>query len=96
MKTIKSLVNTNKKVYVKMSSDEIWKAFFAQAEREGFIFGDGIKPTKKHISDLIAILSGKQLCYVNSIGRIAMQSGTENIIVYDGEKLLADWITLPL
>lgn len=90
MKTIKSLINTNKKVYVKMSSDEICKAFFAQAENEGFLFGDGAKPTAKHTSDLIAVLSGKQLCYVASIGRIAMQSGAGNIIVYNCEKIFAD------
>lgn len=90
MKTIESLINPNKKVYVKMKNGKICKAFFTQAESEGFIFGDGAKPTAKHTSDLIAVLPGKQLCYVASIGRIAMQSGTENIIVYDGEKLLAD------
>ena len=33
MKTITSLINANKKVYVRMSSDEICKAFFAQAEK---------------------------------------------------------------
>lgn len=89
MKTIESLINTNKKVYVKMSSDEICKAFFAQAEREGFLFG-GEKPTAKHSSDLIVVLPDKTLCYVNTYGRIAMQSGAENIIVYDYEKIFAD------
>ena len=60
MKTIESLINANKKVYVRMSSDEICKAFFAQAEKEEFLFG-GIKPTAKHPSDLIAVLSDKTL-----------------------------------
>ena len=60
MKTITSLINANKKVYVRMSSDEICKAFFAQAENEGFLFG-GMKPTAKHPSDLIAVLSDKTL-----------------------------------
>ena len=32
MKTFESLINTSKKVYVKMKNDEIFKAFFAQAE----------------------------------------------------------------
>ena len=90
MKTIESLISPNKKVYVKMSSSEICKAFFTQAENEGFIFGDGAKPTAKHPSDLIAVLPDKTLCYVNAYGRIAMQSGAENIIVYDLEKIFAD------
>lgn len=87
MKTIESLINTSKKVYVKMSSDEICKAFFAQAEREGFLFG-GEKPTKKEPSDIIAVLSNKTLCYVGTIGRIAIQSGAENVCVVDAEEIL--------
>ena len=90
MKTIESLINPNKKVYVKMSSEEICKAFFAQAESERFLFDDGEMPTAKHPSDLITVLPDKSLCYVNTYGRIAMQSGTENIIVYDYEKIFAD------
>ena len=70
MKTIESLINANKKVYVRMNSDEICKRFFAQAESEGFLFG-GEKPTEKHPSDLIAMLPDKSLCYVGAIGRIA-------------------------
>lgn len=89
MKTIESLINTNKKVYIRMKNDEICKRFFSQAESEGFLFG-GEKPTKKEPSDIIAVLSDKTLCYVNTYGRIATQSGAENIIVYDYEKLLAD------
>lgn len=90
MKTFESLINTSKKVYVKMKNDEIFKAFFAQAENQGFIFGDGVKPTAKHPSDLIAVLPDKTLCYVSSIGRIATQSGAGNIIIYDCERIFAD------
>ena len=87
MKTITSLINANKKVYVKMSSDEICKAFFAQAENGGFLFG-GMKPTAKHPSDLIAVLSDKTLCYVETIGRMAAGSGAENVCVIDAEEIL--------
>ncbi len=92
MKTITSLINANKKVYVRMSSDEICKAFFAQAENEGFLFG-GMKPTAKHPtakhpSDLIAVLSDKTLCYVGTIGRMAAGSGAENVCVIDAEEIL--------
>ena len=87
MKTITSLIDANKKVYVRMSSDEICKAFFAQAENEGFLFG-GMKPTAKHPSDLIAVLSDKTLCYVGTIGRMAAGSGAENVCVIDAEEIL--------
>ena len=90
MKTIKSLINPGKKVYVKMNSADDCKRFFSLAEKEEFLFGGGAKPTEKHPTDLIAVLPDKTLCYVNTYGRIATQSGAENIIVYDCEKLLAD------
>ena len=90
MKTIKSLINPDKKVYVKMNNADDCKRFFCLAEKEGFLFSDGAKPTEKQYSDLIAVLPDKTLCYVNAYGRIASQSGAENIIVYDCENLLAD------
>ena len=88
MKTIESLINANKKVYVRMRSDEICRRFFAQAEREGFLFGDE-KPTKKEPSDIIAVVPDKRCCYVGAIGRIAAGSGAENVVVVEAEELLA-------
>ena len=88
MKTIESLINASKKVYVRMSSDEVCRRFFAQAEREGFLFGDE-KPTTKEPSDIIAVLPDNRLCYVGTIGRIAAGSGAENVVVVEAEELLA-------
>ena len=90
MKTIKSILNTNEKVYIKMKSKELCKQFYEKAEREGFSFGDGSKPTSKHTSDLVAVCSDKTLCYVTAIGRVGAQSDAKNIIVYDCEKIFAD------
>lgn len=89
MKTIESLINANKKVYVRMRSDEICRQFFAQAETEGFTFG-GEKPTAKQPSDLIAVLPDKTICYVGTVGRIAVQSGAENVVVVEGEEVLGN------
>ena len=46
MKTIESLINASKKVYVRMSSDEVCRRFFAQAEREGFCSEEKNRPKK--------------------------------------------------
>lgn len=88
MKTIKSLINASKKVYVRMGSDEICRRFFAQAELEGFLFGDE-KPTEKEPSDIIAVLPDKRICYVGTIGRIAAGSGAENVVMVEAEELFA-------
>ena len=87
MKTIESLIGADKHIYVRMSSSEICMRFFAQAEEEGFRFGTE-KPTEKHPSDLIAVKKKKKLCYVNSIGRLALQSGAENCIVISAEEVI--------
>lgn len=71
-----------------MSGGEICKQFFTQAEREGFLFG-GKKPTKKEPSDLIAVLPDKTICYVGTIGRIAVGSGAENVVVVDEDDMFA-------
>lgn len=89
MKTIESLINASKKVYVRMRSDEICRQFFAQAETEGFTFG-GEKPTAKQPSDLIAVLPDKTICYVGTIGRIAVQSGAENVVVVEAAEVLSN------
>ena len=88
MKAIESIVSNSKKVYVKMKSEEICKHFFEKSEREGFSFGDASNPTSKHTSDWIAVCRDKTLCYVTAIGRIAVQSGSKNIVIYDGENLI--------
>ncbi len=88
MKTIESLINASKKVYVRMCSDEVCRRFFVQPEREGYLFG-GEKPTKKEPSDIIAVLPDKTICYVGTIGRIAAGSGAENVVVVEAEELLA-------
>ena len=90
MKTIGSIISNSKKVYVKVKSEEICKQFFEKAEREGFVFGDGTKPTSKHSTDLIAVCSDKILGYVTTIGRIGVQSDAKNINVYDCENIFAD------
>ena len=89
MKTIKSLINPDKKVYVKMISADNCKRFFCLAEKEGFLFGDGAKPAEKHPSDLIAVLPDKKLCYVNTYGRIASQSGKNDVLIYDSDDIFS-------
>ena len=79
----------NQKIYVKMENDEVCMKFYEWAEQEGYSFG-GEKPTSKHPSDLIAVLPGKVLCYVNTYGRIAAHSGADNVILTDAEHYIGN------
>ena len=89
MKTIESLINPDKKVYVKMNGADNCKRFFSLAEKEEFLFGGGAKPTEKHPTDLIAVLPDKTLCYVGTYGRIASQSGKNDVLIYDSDDIFS-------
>ena len=80
MKTIKELVSMGEQVYVHLKDEETAMRFLQQAEMEGFTFGDGVKPTARHWSDLYAIHSDGTLNYVGSVGRIEYGSGADSCI----------------
>ena len=88
---------TNKKqeaVYLFFRTQELCEKFFALAESEGFLFGDGIRPTLKETSDLIVIHSEKRMNYAGFAGRMAFGSGThkageKNLVRVDFAKYLA-------
>ena len=80
MKTIKELASTGERVYVHLKDEETAMSFLRQAESEGFTFGDGMKPTERHWSDLYAIHPDGTLNYVGTNGRIHYGSGADGIV----------------
>ena len=56
MKSIKELVmKETRTVYIHTPSIALAKDFLKQAEKEGFLFGDGKRPTKKPLDDYYAL-----------------------------------------
>lgn len=88
MKTIKELASMGERVYVHLKDDETAMSFLRQAESEGFTFGDGMKPTKRHWSDLYAIHPDSTLNYVSTNGRIHYGSGADEIVRIEYAELL--------
>ena len=94
MKTIKELASMGERVYVYLKDEQTAQRFLRNAVTEGFTFGDGVKPTDRHWSDLYAIHPDGTLNYVGAIGHIAFGSGTkmmwkEALIRIDYEKVLS-------
>ena len=56
MRTIKHLIENNKKVYVLLNGRAIGYRFLSDAEREGFRFGDGVKPSEREPGDIMALV----------------------------------------
>ena len=68
---ISDLLRPDIKVYVYCSDEKTQKQFMADAESEGFIFGDGLKPSERDGDDIMAVNNDKTICYVGFTGRLA-------------------------
>lgn len=71
---LKEIAEKYRTIYIHLDGEERETEFLKQAESEGFIFGDGTKPTEKTPSDFFAVHSDGTINYINSIGRIAYQA----------------------
>ena len=84
-RTVTELSKLNGHVNVYLADEETGRRFLADAEREGFAFGDGEKPTNRHSSDLMIVRPDKTICYPGFIGRVAFGSGAKKEC---GERLI--------
>lgn len=85
MRTIKQFIGQANHIYFKMSNREVCKQFYEQAAKEGLLFG-GINPTYKETTDLVALLSNGEICYVGWAGRMCYHNCHEGVIKIDYEK----------
>ncbi len=94
MRTISGLAKLNGRVYVYLANAEIGNRFLRQAEAEDFTYRDGVKPTERGCSTIMAVNRDKTINFVGTNGYIAFGSGTktvgsEQMIRIDGEKYLS-------
>ena len=93
MRIVSELLNQNGRVYVYLSSEEICNRFLRDAEKEGFIFCDGVKPTERESTDIYALNQNRTINYVGFIGHIAFQSakkiGNQKLVKIDYEKYIS-------
>lgn len=70
--TIKQLVKQTKgRVYVYLANDYIGRQFLKDAEREGFTFRDGVKPTEREPDSIFALNRDMTINYVGFVGHMA-------------------------
>ncbi len=81
MKSIKELVmKETRPVYIHTPSKAIARDFLKQAEKEGFLFGDGKRPTKKPWDDYFALHQDLTMNYIGFIGRLRWKSDDDGIL----------------
>ena len=88
LRHIKSM-NQPMHLYVYCRSTAIAKRFLADAEREGFIFGDGKLPTSKDTDNLFALNDDFTICYTGIATHMMFGSRMENVYWVDYGKYVS-------
>ena len=85
MNTITELSQLDGRVYVYLPTASLGAEFLQQAESEGFLFGDGVKPTQREAAYVMAINPDHTIHYVGAVGRMAFGAGAQRYrVTYTG------------
>ncbi len=88
MRTIKELINGEKKVYIFLRTKAIRYRFMSDAEREGITYGDKVKPTERQVDDIMALNPDGTICFIGLVGRICYHAGGDTVIRVDYERYI--------
>ena len=91
MKSIKELVmKETRPVYIHTPSKALAKDFLKQAEKEGFLFSDGKRPTKKPLDDYYALHNDLTINYIGFVGRLRYNSNNDEILRVEYQDLFKE------
>ena len=81
--------NLPRHTFIYCRSRNIAARFLADAEAEGFTFGDGKKPTEKEYDDIYSLHNDLSISYTGWAGHVMFRSAAGNIIRIDYGKYIA-------
>lgn len=88
MRTIRKLINHEKKVYILLRNKAIQYRFMSDAEREGITYGDGVKATERAVEDIMALRADGTICFLGWAGHMCYHYGKSTAICIDYEKYI--------
>ena len=88
MRTIRNLINQEKKVYILLNSKAIRYRFMSDAAREGITFGDKTPATDREVDDIMALQRDGTICYLGFAGRMNYHHNKHKAICIDYEKYI--------
>lgn len=88
MRTMRALLQHQKKVYIVLRTKAIQYRFMSDADREGITFSDGVKATDRMASDIMALLPDGHICFVGWVGRLCFKQGGDSVLRVDYEKFI--------
>lgn len=77
-RTLSNLLGTGDKLYIYLANDSAKNEFLETAEREGFSFGGGAKPTERKADTVMALFDDKTICYLGFAGFMAFRHATHH------------------
>lgn len=75
--------------FIYCRSRNIADRFLADAESEGFTFGDGVRPTNKECSDLYSLHDDLTISYTGWAGHVLFRNAAGNIVRIDYGRYIA-------
>ena len=90
MRTIRNLINQEKKVYILLKSKAIRYRFMSDAAREGITFGDGVSATERDVDDIMVLGTEGTICFLGYAGRMNYHYNKHKSICVDYEKYIDD------
>ena len=81
--------NLPRHTFIYCRSRNIAARFLADAETEGFTFGDGQRPTAKEYSDIYSLHDDLTISYTGWAGHMAFRNAAGNIVRIDYGKYIA-------
>ena len=70
IRRIADLFGRKDKIYIYLANRDIGNQFLKDAEKEGFHFGDGIRPTERTPDGVMAVYKNRELCYLSWAGHL--------------------------
>ena len=70
MRNVLDLLSLNHRAYVYTSSAAVRQRFVRDLEAEGFLFGDGVKPSERELDGIMAVNPEMTINFLNFGGRL--------------------------
>ena len=86
MRTIRNLIDTEKRVYIILKTKAIQYRFMSDAAREGITYSDGVEATERVVDDVMSLKADGTICYLGFAGRMLYHQG--NCIRIDYERYI--------
>ena len=90
MRTIRNLINQEKKVYILLNNKAIQFRFMSDAELEGITYGDGAKATERPVDDIMSLQPDGTICFLGWAGKMCYHHSSNAVTRIDYEKYITD------